>query len=160
MLGQSGFRVFGALLVLVAGMFSWMGASFGRESSGESILVPMKASSMLPSPERPNAPSLARLDPDRPVKPDNWEDPAICGGCHTVQYQGWKGSMHSNAFKDPLFQAEWALAEKELGGDIGNLCAGCHSPVGMLTKNHQIRPVHGKAWRLHRTCHRGKRGVL
>jgi hypothetical protein len=105
MMGQSGSRVIGALLVVVTGMFFWMEPSLGTESSGQTKLLPMKASSLLPTPDRPNAPSLARLDPDRPVKPDNWEDPAICGGCHTVQYQGWKGSMHSNSFKDPLFQA-------------------------------------------------------
>lgn len=144
MLEKSGSRVIAALLVVVTGMFFLMEPSLGTETSGQSKLLPMKASSLLPTADRPNAPSLARLDPDRPVKPDNWEDPAICGGCHTIQYQGWKGSMHSNSFKDPLFQAEWALAEKELGGDIGNLCAGCHSPVGMLTKTIKFDPALGK----------------
>jgi cytochrome c553 len=94
--------------------------------------------------EGSNAPSLAQADASRPLTPQDWEDPAICGGCHTIQYQGWKGSMHSNAFKDPIFQAEWALAEKEVGGNIGNLCGGCHSPVGMLTRTIQFDPGKGK----------------
>jgi cytochrome c553 len=96
-------------------------------------------------PERPpNAPSLARTDTGRALTPQDWEDPAICGGCHVTQYQGWKGSMHSNSFKDPIFQAEWALAEKEVGGDIGKLCGGCHSPVGMLTGTIKFDPDKGK----------------
>lgn len=94
--------------------------------------------------DRPNAPSLAQTDAKRALTPQDWEDPAICGGCHTVQYQGWKGSMHSNAFKDPLVQAEWALAEKELGGNISNLCGGCHTPVGMLTKTVKFDPKKGE----------------
>ena len=95
------------------------------------------------SAEIPNAPSLARTDSDRPLSPSDWEDPAICGGCHTTQYQGWKGSMHSNSFKDPIFQAEWALAEKQVGGNISNLCGGCHTPVGMLTKTVKFDPDMG-----------------
>ncbi|HIP69684.1 MAG TPA: cytochrome c family protein [Chromatiales bacterium] len=91
----------------------------------------------------PNAPSMATITKQNPV-PEDWEDPAICGGCHTVQYQGWKGSMHSNSFKDPITQAEWALAEKQIGGDISNLCGGCHSPVGMLTKTIKFDPKLGK----------------
>ncbi|MEA3413273.1 MAG: multiheme c-type cytochrome [Pseudomonadota bacterium] len=95
------------------------------------------------SEDRPNAPSLARAESDKPLTPDAWEDPAICGGCHTTQYQGWKGSMHSNSFRDPIFQAEWALAEKQVGGDIGKLCGGCHTPVGMLTGTVTFDPEAG-----------------
>ncbi len=144
MSGDSKIRLFFSLLAVVTGMFSWMGLSVGSESSGQALIQPLKASIMLPSADMPNAPSLARLEPEQKVTPENWEDPAICGGCHTVQYQGWKGSMHSNSFKDPLFQAEWALAEKELGGNIGNLCGGCHSPAGMLTKSIKFDPAMGK----------------
>lgn len=96
--------------------------------------------SMVVTKERPNAPSLAITSGHRKLSVDDWENPEICGGCHTTQYQGWKGSMHSNAFKDPIFQAEWALAEKQVGGNIGNLCGGCHSPPGMLSKSIKFDP--------------------
>jgi cytochrome c553 len=141
---ESRIKLFFSLLAVITGGFSWLGSSVGADSSSQVVLPPLKASSLLPTADRPNAPSLARVEGDRKVTPENWEDPAICGGCHTVQYQGWKGSMHSNSFKDPLFQAEWALAEKELGGNIGNLCGGCHSPVGMLTKSIKFDPALGK----------------
>ncbi len=100
--------------------------------------------SMIPSTERPNAPSLAYVEGHKEVSVDDWTDPEVCGSCHTTQYQGWKGSMHSNSFKDPIFQAEWALAEKEVGGDISNLCAGCHTPPGMLSKTIKFDPTLGK----------------
>ena len=139
-------KLFFSVLAVVTGVFSWMGLSNGSESSSQVSNAHLKASSLLPTVDIPNAPSLARLatDQNQKVTPESWEDSAICGGCHTTQYQGWKGSMHSNSFKDPLFQAEWALAEKELGGNIGNLCGGCHSPAGMLSKSIKFDPSLGK----------------
>ncbi len=113
------------------------------ETDGATEVKALPAS-MIPSERRPNAPSLARVAEHRKVSVTDWENPEICGSCHTTQYQGWRGSMHSNSFKDPIFQAEWALAEKELGGDISNLCAGCHSPPGMLSKTIKFDPKLGK----------------
>lgn len=75
---------------------------------------------------------------------DNWEDPAVCGGCHERQYKGWQGSMHSISFQDPVFQAEWALAEKATGGQMMNLCGGCHTPIGVLTNTVKFDPKLGK----------------
>jgi len=110
----------------------------GKQVAGE---LP---ASMVVSEQRPNAPSLATTTSHEKLSVDDWENPEICGGCHTTQYQGWKGSMHSNSFKDPIFQAEWALAEKEVGGNISNLCGGCHSPPGMLSKTIKFDPTLGK----------------
>lgn len=99
---------------------------------------------MIVSEEKPYAPSLATTTSHQKLSVTDWENPEICGGCHTTQYQGWKGSMHANAFKDPIFQAEWALAEKMLGSNISNLCAGCHSPPGMLSGTIKFDPKLGK----------------
>lgn len=114
------------------------------ESVTNNAAVKNIPASMIVTKEKPNAPSLAITTSDRQLTDSDWENPEICGGCHTTQYQGWKGSMHSNSFKDPIFQAEWAIAEKELGGNIGNLCAGCHSPPGMLSKSIKFDPKLGK----------------
>ncbi len=97
-----------------------------------------------PTAAQPFAPSNASTDAGRKLVPEDFEDPAVCAGCHPTQYQGWKGSMHSNSFKDPIFQAEWALAEKELGPEISNLCGGCHVPVGMLTGTVTFDPNAGE----------------
>lgn len=143
---DSSIKLLFSMLAVIAGLFSWVGLSNGTESSSQVSNTPSKSSSLLPTADIPHTPSLARVatGQNQNLTPDSWEDPAICGGCHTTQYQGWKGSMHSNSFKDPLFQAEWALAEKDLGGNIGNLCGGCHSPVGMLTKTIKFDSALGK----------------
>lgn len=101
-----------------------------------------KAMALKPTPEQPYAPSNARVKGDRKVKVTDWTDPQVCAGCHPRQYQGWKGSMHANALKDPIFQAEWALAEKALGeaSTISNMCAGCHTPAAMLSGTVKFDP--------------------
>lgn len=60
-------------------------------------------------------------------------EPKKCGGCHSKQYREWNGSVHSLAFKDPIYQGELNKAVKAVGHDISRQCEGCHSPVGMMT---------------------------
>lgn len=91
-------------------------------------------------------PSYITVEGHKNVKPEDWTDPRVCGQCHTRQYQGWNGSMHSNAFKDPVFQAMWALAEKA-DPKLRNHCGACHSPIGVMTDTIEFHPeqgVHGK----------------
>ena len=59
--------------------------------------------------------------------------PEVCGECHEQQYREWNGSIHSLAFKDPVYQGELAKAVKSVGHEISRQCEGCHSPVGMVT---------------------------
>lgn len=96
--------------------------------------------------ERRFAPSYVTIEGHKDVTPDQWTDPRICGQCHSEQYQGWNGSMHSNAFKDPVYQALWALAEKA-DPSMRNHCGTCHTPIGITTKTVEFHPdegLHGK----------------
>lgn len=95
--------------------------------------------------DRPFPPSYITVDGIKhdTLTPDNWTDPRICGQCHTRQYNGWNGSMHSNAFRDPVFQGLWALAEKDKSVDVFNHCASCHSPIGTITKTIKFDPSIG-----------------
>jgi len=52
--------------------------------------------------------------------------------------------MHSHAFKDPIFQALWAMAEKDESVDVRNHCGGCHSAIGTVTNTIQFDPKIGK----------------
>lgn len=91
-------------------------------------------------------PSYVSTEGHKEVTPEQWTDARICGQCHTEQYQGWNGSMHSNAFKDPVYQALWALAEKA-DPEMHNHCGTCHTPVGITTKTVEFHPdegLHGK----------------
>ena len=91
-------------------------------------------------------PSYMTTEAHRSVSPEDWKDARICGQCHSKQYEGWNGSMHSNAFKDPVFQALWALAEKA-DPNTRNHCGSCHTPIGISTGTVEFHPdegLHGK----------------
>ena len=88
-----------------------------------------------PAEKFPFFPSLINTETGKPVKPGDFEDPEICSGCHPGIHSQWKGSMHANAFRDPVFQALWKLGEKETKGFTKNLCGGCHTGVGVVSND-------------------------
>lgn len=90
------------------------------------------------------SPSYLSIKGHQTVKVEDWTNPEVCGQCHKRQYNGWKSSMHANAFKDPVFQALWALGEKATKGKTKNHCAGCHSPIGTVTDSITFDPNKGE----------------
>jgi len=62
-----------------------------------------------------------------------FEPPELCKGCHPEIYSQWKGSMHSNAWNDPVYLALMRQASKATKGLTDNLCLGCHTPIGLTT---------------------------
>ncbi|MEI6128424.1 MAG: multiheme c-type cytochrome, partial [Pseudomonadota bacterium] len=83
----------------------------------------------------PFFPSLITTDTGKPVTPDKFEDPSICAGCHPDIHAQWKGSMHSFAFADPVFTALWKLGAQETKGATTNLCGGCHTAIGVVSRD-------------------------
>ena len=90
---------------------------------------PGRALSRADNPFYPSRASTA----DKTLTPDMFDPPEVCGGCHTEIYQQWNGSMHSNAWKDPLYRAVLNLVSKATQGQVDNLCMGCHTPIGVTT---------------------------
>ena len=70
----------------------------------------------------------------KPVSSSEFMSPDICGGCHAEIFSQWKGSMHSHAFRDPIFQALWKLGSQETKGLTDKLCAGCHTGIGTVSE--------------------------
>ncbi|MBL8745623.1 MAG: hypothetical protein JNK58_04610 [Phycisphaerae bacterium] len=46
----------------------------------------------------------------------------------TVKPFMWRGSMHAHAYRDPIFQAAFALANADTNGSAGAMCLRCHTP--------------------------------
>jgi hypothetical protein len=87
------------------------------------------------APERfPFFPSLLNTATGRAVKSTDFDPPEPCQGCHEEIYRQWQGSMHSNAYVDPVFRALWRLASKETDGLTDKLCAGCHTGIGTVSE--------------------------
>jgi len=73
--------------------------------------------------------------------PGDFQDPAVCGACHTEIYQAWSGSKHASAWVGELFQADFQQALAETDGAVGALCGECHAPVAFRTG--QLPPFDG-----------------
>ena len=70
----------------------------------------------------------------------NWEksaaeftDPETCAECHPDKYEEWNGSMHSMAFRDPVYQGELHAAHEAVGPEIARQCEGCHTAAAVVT---------------------------
>jgi hypothetical protein len=78
----------------------------------------------------------------------NIETPDRCDNCHGGYDQAvepafnWRGSMMSQAARDPLFFACLAIANQD-APDVGDLCLRCHTPDGWL--NGRCEPTDGSA---------------
>jgi len=92
----------------------------------------------------PFFPSLLNTRTGGPVPSSEYEDPNRCRMCHRDIFKQWSGSMHSNAFVDPVFQAMWRIGEEETNGEVRNLCSGCHSPIGTVGEEVSFDPGEGK----------------
>jgi uncharacterized repeat protein (TIGR01451 family) len=57
-------------------------------------------------------------------------NPASCQGCHTAPiYDTWRGSMKSQAGRDPIFWAALHVANQD-AENAGDFCLRCHTPRG------------------------------
>jgi len=81
----------------------------------------------------PFYPSRASTD-GRVVTPAQFDSTTLCSGCHMDLYTQWKGSMHSNAWTDPVYRSALSMMSQASHGKIDNFCMGCHTPVGVVTR--------------------------
>jgi hypothetical protein len=72
-------------------------------------------------------------------------DPATCVSCHTPPiYERWRGSMMSQAARDPVMWAVLTIANQD-APDVGDFCLRCHVPSGWLAG--RSSPADGTALR-------------
>ncbi|AGF78734.1 hypothetical protein UWK_02193 [Desulfocapsa sulfexigens DSM 10523] len=76
----------------------------------------------------PYAPSLIQWEKSAA----EFTEPETCAECHPQQYEEWRGSMHSIAFQDPIYQGELKLAIEAVGHDVAKQCEGCHTAAAVV----------------------------
>jgi len=76
----------------------------------------------------PYAPSLIQWEKSAA----EFTEPEACAECHPQQYEEWRGSMHSMAFQDPIYQGELRLAIEAVGHDVAKQCEGCHTAAAVV----------------------------
>lgn len=77
----------------------------------------------------PYAPSLVKWEKSAA----EFTDPETCAECHPDKYEEWRGSMHSLAFQDPVYQGELHAAHEAVGSEIAKQCEGCHTAAAVVT---------------------------
>jgi len=74
----------------------------------------------------------------QPLQSGQMKPPDQCDNCHGGYDQAvemsfnWRGSMMSQAQRDPLYLACLAVANQD-APDVGDICIRCHTPVGWLS---------------------------
>lgn len=68
------------------------------------------------------------------IKASGWVSPRTCEGCHSTNYRDWKGTMHSNALRDPLYVAAVTVTTKDAASigkerEVFAYCTKCHAPL-------------------------------
>jgi hypothetical protein len=58
---------------------------------------------------------------------------SYCSQCHTQIYSQWRGSTHSKAFQDPIYQAFLRRVSQKTSGRSDRFCVSCHSPLATVT---------------------------
>jgi hypothetical protein len=56
-----------------------------------------------------------------------------CIACHPTAAAGWQASGHAAATTAPFYRAWYKAATQDTQGQISPFCAGCHTPIGLLS---------------------------
>ena len=64
-----------------------------------------------------------------------------CGACHTAVYHEWTTTIHSQAWTDPYFQADWRHEGKK------QICLNCHTPLDRQQKFRVLGFHGGDRWK-------------
>ena len=81
----------------------------------------------------PFAPSPATTATGERLASTDFAAPEACIACHSDIAAGWQASGHAVATTAPLYRAWFKAADQDTQGAIGPYCAGCHTPIGLLS---------------------------
>ena len=82
---------------------------------------------------QPFLPHKATTTTGDQIDQTRFDDASVCGVCHSEIYQEWRSSIMSHAWDDPLYRALLKQASIATDGATDNFCAGCHTPLGLLS---------------------------
>src|SRR5262245_43045251 len=58
-----------------------------------------------------------------------------CRDCHEQIYDQWTTSMHSKAFRDPIYQVLLRRVDEDRQGKLTRFCVSCHAPLATVTRS-------------------------
>jgi hypothetical protein len=119
----------------------WMDAKGWNEP--DLVLAEAKITAAATTQAAPTAPPLAPtplFPPAQATTADgkrlrlaDFAAPQDCVACHPEAGQAWQASGHAAATTESLYRAWFKAADQTTQGQISPFCAGCHTPVGLLS---------------------------
>ncbi len=73
------------------------------------------------------------------VNPDGWTSSAVCGACHQAIHAVWQQSLHSNSWRNGVFQAAYRRSIESYGENKARLCLACHAPTVRHGQDYAVR---------------------
>lgn len=120
---------------VLAGIFIITSFAIEAEENMQKWLKPHKpATQEQIEQQMPFYPSRATTNGQQ-LKPEMFEHPDICKGCHSEIYQQWERSVMAKSWEDPIYRALFKRASKATNAQVDNFCIACHSPIGMTSMN-------------------------
>jgi len=59
---------------------------------------------------------------------------ANCKQCHQQFHDQWMTSMHSQAYRDPIYQVFLRRVDEQRQGKLTLFCVSCHAPLATVTR--------------------------
>src|SRR5688572_27411072 len=58
-----------------------------------------------------------------------------CRECHQQIHDQWMTSTHSQAYRDPIYQAFLRRVDEQRQGKLTPFCVSCHAPLATITRS-------------------------
>jgi hypothetical protein len=68
-----------------------------------------------------------------------------CRECHQQIHDQWTTSMHSQSYRDPIYQAFLRRIDEERQGKLTAFCVSCHAPLATVTRSVPEKLFDGQA---------------
>ncbi len=85
------------------------------------------------------APSLAATASGDEIHSAAFAAPEQCATCHAEESAAWRASAHAASATSPLYRARAKTASQNTHLDTAPFCAGCHTPIGLVSGQIQTR---------------------
>ncbi len=79
------------------------------------------------------APSLATTHNGERLDAAHIAQAGECANCHSAAFDAWQNSGHALSATSPLYRARVKVASQNTQAEIAPFCAGCHTPIGLLS---------------------------
>ena len=76
--------------------------------------------------------SVSWAQTSKSLEATDFKTSSNCRNCHEQIYDQWTTSMHSKAFRDPIYQVLLRRVDEDRQGKLTRFCVSCQAPLAHL----------------------------